>query len=151
MKVFTDSGLSFAIDDEDWQEVSKFYWDCTPPCRKTPKWRVRGSAPERELARFLLKPPAGSQVDHIDGDPLNNCRSNLRLASPRQNSQNKTKYASNKTGFKGVSYDRFHARYSAKIKVNGKQIHLGYYFSAEAAHEAYKAAAVAHHGAFARF
>lgn len=86
-------------------------------------------------------------VDHIDGDPLNNSKSNLRLCGQAQNSRNRPATAYSSTGYKGVFKVR--GRYRAIICKNYKNIHLGYFTSAEEAALAYNKAAVEHHGEFA--
>ena len=50
--------------------------------------------------------PDGFVVDHQDGDPLNNCADNLRIATKGQNCYNSTLYKNNKSGAKGVCWDR---------------------------------------------
>lgn len=90
------------------------------------------------------------QVDHIDGDRSNNVLSNLREANNAQNNRNTGLRSTNTTGFKGVSYNKFNRNFNAKITVNYKSIHLGCFQTAEAAHEAYKQAAMRLHGDFAR-
>lgn len=102
----------------------------------------------RMLGRELVK---GELVDHIDTNTLNNQRENLRLATNAQNQRNKRISASNTTGYKGVSYHEHAKKYRADITVDRKLIYLGYFKTAEEAHEAYKAAAVKYHGEFARF
>jgi hypothetical protein len=88
------------------------------------------------------------QIDHIDGNRQNNRFSNLREVSQTLNSQNQRKAKShNKTGYLGVSIA--YKKYHAQIKVHGTPVHLGYFTSAEAAHEAYLAAKRKYHEACA--
>jgi hypothetical protein len=90
------------------------------------------------------------EIDHHDTDPLN-CRwGNLRLASRSQNIANQRLRRCNSSGFKGVTWQRRERKWYAKITVNYRQINLGLYDSAEAAHAAYIAAAEKHFGEFAR-
>ena len=62
-----------------------------------------------------------TDIDHIDGNPLNNRRSNLRLVTHQQNLQNQA----NSDGLNGVNKLKTCKRYQAKIKVNGVSINLG--------------------------
>lgn len=64
-------------------------------------------------------------VDHIDGDGLNNRWSNLRLATPSQNSMNAKLSKSNTSGYKGVSWCNTRKRWCASVYANGKTIKLG--------------------------
>lgn len=88
-------------------------------------------------------------VDHVDNNPLNNCRDNLRLATKSQNGRNRG--ANGNRHYKGV-YRSQTAKpsYVAKITVNRRQIYLGSYPSAEIAAAAYNAACRRYHGRFAR-
>lgn len=74
------------------------------------------------LHRFIMGGLIG--IDHKDHNGLNNRKSNLRVASGKQNSQNRRIYKTNKSGFKGISYDKWDRNdgYRAAVKVNGKTI-----------------------------
>jgi hypothetical protein len=90
-------------------------------------------------------------VDHIDGDPLNNVRENLRLATPVQNAHNaRGKRTSKSSSFKGVSQYRDGVRWVAQIMLRGRNFHLGIYADEEQAARAYDTAAIHQHGEFAR-
>lgn len=82
-----------------------------------------------------------NDVDHRDGDSLNNSIANLRDASPSQNIANSRLSKANTTGFKGVAWDKGRGQFVAKIKKNYKARHLGRFSTAEKAHAAYAAAA----------
>lgn len=75
------------------------------------------------LHRFLMAAQRGQLVDHIDGDKLNNTRANLRLVTPRQNTQNQRPRRHASSQYKGVSQRG--SRWQARIRVNGTQINLG--------------------------
>ena len=91
------------------------------------------------------------EIDHIDGNGLNNDVENLRAATRSQNGSNRGTQTNNTSGFKGVSWHKTSNKWQAVIKFDGKQRHLGYFDTPDAAHEAYKAAAKRLHGEFARF
>lgn len=92
------------------------------------------------------------EIDHKDGDGLNNRFTNLRKATLSQNQRNSKMKSNNTTGFKGVFVDRrFQDRpYRARIFVNGKTLNLGRFGTAAEASAAYAAAAKAAFGEFAR-
>lgn len=100
---------------------------------------------ERMTGRKLIK---GDMVDHIDTNPLNNCRDNLRLADHTKNCQNANRRKDNQSGYKGVSIDGH--KWRARIQANGKSLFLGNYDTPELAHVAYCEAAKKYHGEFAR-
>lgn len=90
------------------------------------------------------------EVDHRDGDGLHNCRSNLRGASRQQNTHNRPKPQSNRSGFKGVCWDKAVKRWKAYLRLDGKQTHHGYFDTPEEAAEARRVAAKSLHGEFYR-
>lgn len=92
--------------------------------------------------------PAHMTIDHINGNKSDNRISNLRLATNAENQRNKGRYATNKTGIKGVFLDAKKGRYSASIRVNGKLKHLGYFDDPNVAAQAYAVAADKWHGEF---
>lgn len=88
-------------------------------------------------------------VDHIDRDGINNRWSNLRQATFTQNRANSKTPKTNKTGYKGVSFDQVRGLYKATIRFKRKNIPIGNYTSPEAAHAAYITAAKKYFGDFA--
>jgi hypothetical protein len=101
---------------------------------------------ERILGRALGK---GDCVDHIDGNGLNNTRSNLRLATFAQNSRNRRTYGNNKSGYKGVSRNKANNLWVAQIAFEGVAIWLGEFTSKIEAAKQYNIAALKYHGEFA--
>ena len=89
-------------------------------------------------------------IDHRDGDGLNNRIANLRLATMSQNLANTGSRKSNKSGFKGVSWDKRKGKWKAEITKDGKSSFLGYFDLPAEGHAAYIAAAKRLHGEFAR-
>lgn len=90
------------------------------------------------------------QVDHVNGNTLDNRAANLRLATPSQNACNHGPQSRNGSGYKGVSWDRSRGKWIAVIAVNKKQKNLGRFATKEAAAHAYNLAAAERHGEFAR-
>ena len=88
------------------------------------------------------------QIDHANGIRDDNRVSNLRLATNAENQRNAGVRRDNRLGVKGVH--KAGNRYRALISVNGKQRHLGYYQSIDAAREAYNRASTELHGQFSR-
>lgn len=92
-----------------------------------------------------------TQVDHIDGNGLNNRRSNLRICSNSENARNRRKRIDNTSGYKGVSFDARSYKWVAYINFDGKRMHIGYFNTREDAHAAYCKAATKLHGEFANY
>ena len=95
-------------------------------------------------------PGQGLDIDHINGDGLDNRIANLRLATRSQNIANSKAHRDNATGFKGVSFNREKQKFEAYIYHDGRQRSLGYHDTAEEAHAAYCHAAREVFGEFAR-
>lgn len=102
------------------------------------------------LAWFYMTGEWVDLVDHQNLDGLDNRWENLRPASKSENGTNCRARRNNTTGLKGVGFDKRRQRYRAQIKYGGRNHFLGYFATAEEAHEAYRAASLANHGAFAR-
>lgn len=101
------------------------------------------------LHRFLLDAGPDVSVDHVDGNGLNNRRTNLRLGTVSQNNANRGGY-SNRTGFRGVYFKRRNGTYQARLSSNGVARSLGHYADPADAARAYDAAALGAFGEFAR-
>ncbi len=90
------------------------------------------------------------EVDHRNGDGLDNRRENLRAATRTQNMANTRLRSNNTSGFKGVSFDNRTARWIAAIRLDGHSYFLGRFDVPEEAARAYDAAALRLFGEFAR-
>ena len=95
--------------------------------------------------------PWPHEIDHIDGDPLNNRIANLRLATRSQQSANSRRQAQGtQTGVKGVTPNPSSNGYDARITVSGKTHYIGHFRTIEDAAEARRKAAIKLHGDFHR-
>lgn len=110
------------------------------------------------LHRMLL--PNAKEIDHANGDGLDNRRENLRACTHAQNQQNRSKFKNNRSGYCGVYFDGYTRNkrknnprikpWVAQIVAYGKRHRLGYFKKPEEAAEAYDRAALLYHGEFAR-
>lgn len=102
------------------------------------------------LARILARPlQHGEEVDHIDRDGLKNSRANLRLANRSTNTANTRPRRTNKSGYKGVSWDKRRMKWCAEVMQDYRRVYIGYFDDAKTAHDAYVEAAKRHFGEFA--
>lgn len=99
-------------------------------CRKVNNYyvftKVKGEV--IHLHRLIMNAPKGLQVDHINGNTLDNREKNLRVVTNAQNQQNRTRIQkNNKSGVRGVSWSKQHGKWMAKLTLNYKQIYIGLY------------------------
>lgn len=116
--------------------------------RRTKKCRGRSST--QLLHRFLLGAPKGKEVDHINGDRLDNRRRNLRITSLRLNRVNQKLRTDNTSGYKGVTWDKEQKNWKAQVSVMYRNKFLGYFTSKEEAALAYNRKAKELYGEYAR-
>jgi len=104
-----------------------------------------GSLRNKHFARVIMDCGSDQEVDHIDGNTLNNSKCNLRLVTRAQNNTNRTAY--NKSGSKGVWKNG--NSWVAQIRVDGKLQYLGSWPIKSFAEKAFEEAAAKHQGEFA--
>ena len=151
MKRIPLSQGKFAIvDDEDYQEMSKHQWILSNKGYAIRKKSWDGQRKTVGLHRELVQAPDGFEIDHINGDPLDNRKQNLRVCTRQDNCYNSGKRKDNTSGYKGVSWHVREKKWRAQIKQNKKRFYLGYYSVKEEAARAYDEAAQKLHGEYAR-
>lgn len=101
---------------------------------------------ERKIGRAL---EPHEEVDHINGDRLDNTRANLRVSNRSQNCANVTKNNRRSSIFKGVSFSKLYNKYRARITCMGQTIHIGYFENELDAAKAYDKKALFYFGEYA--
>lgn len=89
------------------------------------------------------EPPCGLEIDHINGNGLDNRRANLRFVTHAQNLANQRPQQGRTSRFRGVCWLRRDQVWRAQIKSGGKTCYLGCFADEEDAARAYDASAVA--------
>ncbi len=113
------------VDAEDFEEVGRHNWFAIRANHTFYAARFDKSTHKMLMMhRAIMQAPAGMVVDHIDGNGLNNCRSNLRICTPKQNSYNSCPRGG-RSGFKGVDYHKRTGKCRAFIYHEGREIILG--------------------------
>lgn len=143
------------VDDEDYQELSKFNWYAAwnkdtksfYVVRNIKKFELIQANAER-MHRNIMDAPCDMVVDHINHDTLDNRRVNLRICTHSQNLMNRGKNRNNSSGYKGVYWSKAAGKWYAQIKVNRKSNYLGLFLTKEEAHKAYREASKKFHGEF---
>lgn len=148
-----DPAARCKIDPEDAERVLLYKWSFAHGSdgRNYVRGIDRSTKPPKQIKmhRYLLDAPEGMQVDHINGDPLDNRRENLRLATPAQNQANRRKRSGGSSVYKGVSWHKKGRAWRATINLDRKQIHLGFFKDQTEAAKAYDAKAKELFGEFA--
>ncbi|GFE20135.1 HNH endonuclease [Streptomyces nigrescens] len=154
-RIEIEQGHSALIDLADKEFVAPYHWHLLHGhSGKLYAYAQTKSGPVY-MHRLIARTPTGRETDHINGDGLDNRRSNLRIATCSQNLANRWKPqradgSATSSRFKGVSWDRSRSKWQSKITVNQRCKNLGRYDSEEEAARVYDAAASLHWGPFAR-
>jgi hypothetical protein len=143
-------GFVALVDAADYDWLMQWKWCAQVDGDKARAARTAGASPLKAalMHRLIMGDPPGKEIDHINGNTLDNRRSNLRVCSRLENSRNRGVQKNCKSKFKGV-YLRERGTWRAQIKVNKKRIHLGDFSSASKAAKAYDEAALQYFGEFA--
>lgn len=123
------------VSVEDYSLLSKFNWHITGNGYCFINLPRNGSQKRktRMMHRFILDAEKGTEIDHINGDKLDNRRENIRFVTRNQNQQKV--HQANSTGFRGVRLER--KKWRSRIYFDKKEINLGLFVTPEEAAKAY--------------
>jgi hypothetical protein len=129
------------VDDADYEWAMQWRWSLIRHSGKKSYARrgtMRSNEPQRTyfLHRELmgLKHGDGLEVDHRNGDGLDNRRSNLRVCSRSQNAQNRSgSYPGARSPHRGVWFDKRRGKWIAEGKINYRKTHIGQFDSEQEA------------------
>ena len=154
VELILTTGEKAIVDSSDYESLNSHRWRRS---RNRPDGQIYPHAiiggQHVRMHRFLMNPPPGMQVDHINGNTLDNRRSNLRIGTHAQNKGNTRKQKSRRgnsklsSQFKGV-FREIGGKWVAQIGSRPRQ-HLGTFSKEEDAAKAYDVAAVEKYGEFA--
>jgi hypothetical protein len=143
-------GYEAQVDDEDYERINAFKWranvhKCGVYATRA-HWLGGGKYKTVHMHRQILGLPQNREkiVDHIDGNPLNNTKANLRICTYQQNNAN----SRGKSETRGVRVYR--GKWEASITVNRKTLYIGRYSELEQASSAYREQQIKHFGEFAK-
>lgn len=146
-------GMFSMVDDADFETLNQWKWSAEKRGNRFYAIRqvigAEGKKTTVRMHREIAQVGDGFEVDHADGNGLNNQRANLRACSTSENQQNRASIRGS-SAYKGVLWDKSHGCWKAKIIVDGKRFMLGSFQTEEAAARRYDQAARAHFGEFAR-
>jgi hypothetical protein len=119
------------VSPEDFERVSRLSWseNGVGYARARLRFNIGGDGRNVKLHHYVIgHPPKGMVIDHIDGDPLNNTRDNLQLASNSRNAMRSPKKFGGVTALHGTGN-----RWRARMRVDGRMVSLGCYDTKEEA------------------
>lgn len=153
-EILLTQGKVALVDDEDFEYFNQWKWSASKQGNTYYALRKVTVSKNKELTtimhRVITQALHGINIDHINGNGLDNQRKNLRFATKAQNAMNKNKQCNNVSGYKGVSWAKRQKKWRACIMVIGRNVHLGYFTIKETAALAYDKAAEKYYGEFAR-
>lgn len=144
-------GQVATVDDEDYEKLAAFKWSAHRRGNTFYAGRAK-TGPKKGLIlmhRVITGVGSNLSVDHIDGNGLNNCHTNLRLATHKQNLRNQRKQEKTSSRFKGVCWRHDINKWMAYITADGKRRYLGHFHTEQDAAAAYDDAAAELFGSFA--
>lgn len=162
-EIFLSQGQKTTVSDEDFEFLSQWSWSAEKKVRSSyhavrcPKfkktdgtWTSRHIAMHNVIAeRIFGAIPCDKVVDHINRNPLDNTRTNLRICSVHENSRNTGKQKGTSSKYKGVYFAKDRNKWHARLYCNKTLHQLGYFPNEKDAAKAYNKAAVLYFGEFA--
>jgi len=138
MQLLTSKGEKFQIDEEDFDRVSKHKWARD---KRQGYFRTHVNVNGKEtcvlLHRLIMNPPRNRIVDHIDRDPSNNKKSNLRICKDADNQRNRIKHMKASSRHIGVYWKSSMKKWAAHAREGDKYHIIGYFDSEDEAALAY--------------
>jgi hypothetical protein len=139
------------VDDDDFGRVSKFKWHAN---WNNYNWYAKRSftgGRQESLHHFIFGVGNGVMLDHINGESLDNRKSNLRICNKMQNAGNSRKRIDGcSSKYKGVGWNKRTHRWIVRIRMGGERKYIGSFLNEDDAGRAYDAEASKYFGVFSR-
>lgn len=156
-KIYLSKGLFCTVDDSDFEFLNQYKWTASGKAKygfraiRGFSFFKNGTETSRPILmhRVITMCPNGFEVDHIDGDQLNNQKNNLRIVSHCSNMKNRRQKSDMTSRFKGVSFCKQSGKWVGRLQANGRILLNAGFDSEEDAAREYNKYAKQYHGKFA--
>lgn len=142
------NGIVALVDDEDFERVNQYKWTAYYANNEYRVMRKTKEGKTQYLHRFIMNAKENENIDHINHNPLDNKKANLRICTHAQNMRNQKKRRGS-SNFKGVHWNKNAKKWMAQITCNYKKHYLGYFEKEENAAKVYDRVAKELFGEFA--
>ena len=156
-EIYLTQGQKTIVDKDDYEFLSKHKW-----CAIYSKKRGDYVAVTRTecinckkrtvyMHREIMRPLKNLHIDHINHNPLDNRKNNLRICTPTENQWNRkgANKNNNTSNYKGICYDLYHKSWKSSIGYHNKSLHIGYFKNKNEAVVAYNQVAIEKYGNYA--
>ena len=137
------------VDDGSFNLLSQYRWHAGKNPNGKFYARRKSNGENEHMHRMILNAPNGLDVDHVNGDSLDNRRANLRLCTRSENNMNRGVQCNNSSGYKGVTWNKRKNKFCAQIRKEKRHYHCGYFDKPKDAAISYDMVALMLYGDFA--
>ena len=148
-KIPLTQGKFALVDEEDFERITRYKWLYDRGYARR-RFQINGVQHMMHMHREVMQAPEGYEVDHINGDKLDNRKCNLRVVTHQRNMFNMTSHKDSTSPYKGVYWNKERKKWTTQIAINGKRKHIGHFENEEDAAEAYNQAAKKYFGEYAK-
>lgn len=150
-RIKLNHGYYAILDKKDYIKLKKYTWFIRNNKNTiyVERWGKK-EQPHIHMHREIMNPKYNEQVDHINGNGLDNRRCNLRICSQSQNQANSKIRKDNTSGYKGITFHKATNKWQAQIQINKERKHLGVFSDIKEAKKTYDEALIKYFGIFAK-
>jgi hypothetical protein len=118
--IFKIKKIDIIIDEDLYYDIIKYKW-----CKNKNDIRTLINNKQIALSRYIMNYKGENYVDHINNNPLDNRKCNLRIVTPEQNNMNKSSHKNSSSKYIGVYWHKQNKKWQTSITFKGNTVHLG--------------------------
>lgn len=120
------------VDDEDYEQINQYKWQIHYVGRncyaRGNLQKVNREWKKQYMHRLIMNCPEELQIDHINHNGIDNRKRNLRICTQSQNNRSQRSWQKKTSSkYKGVCWNNYSGKWKTQIRLNNKEIHIGYY------------------------